>query len=154
MARLIVQGDNRAKSRTVRLANNLNLQNVHFVNRMPQEKLNQLYNESALTVFPSIWEETIGLIWVESLSVGTPVVASATGSIPELLKYGGVLVPPRDHTKMAEAIVDLLLSPSRRQKLAEEGFNYVRKNFRPERAGQDFASIYYQLELRSDEEDA
>jgi glycosyltransferase involved in cell wall biosynthesis len=151
-ANLIIQGDTRCRARTARLIQNLDLQNVQMVNRMPQEKLNQLYNESSLTVFPSFWEETIGLIWVESLSVGTPVVASATGSIPELLKYGGILVPPRDHVKMAEAIVSLLLSPNRRNKLANEGFNYVRSKFKPERAGQDFANIYYQLQLKGEKD--
>jgi glycosyltransferase involved in cell wall biosynthesis len=146
MANLIVQGDQRCVNETTTLATNLGLLNVSFINHVQQDNLRTLYNESALTVFPSIWEETIGLIWIESLACGTPVICSNVGSMSELLKKGGEMFEPRNHVELAEKIVDLLLSPSKRNVYAKEGFEYVQGKFKPERAADDFIKLYYRLE--------
>jgi len=148
MAKLIAQGDTRCKNETIGLAKKLKLVNVSLIETVPQEHLKRLYIESAVTVFPSIWEETIGLIWVESLASGTPVICSRTGSIPELLKYGGETFEPRNHVELAETIIDFLLSPSKRNAYAQEGYRYVHQAFKPERAAEDFMKIYTALELK------
>jgi len=150
MAHLVAQGDYRSLDLVVNLAKSLNLMNVHFVERMPPESLRGTYNESAIVVFPSIWEETVGLIWLEALACGTPVICSRTGSIPELLKYGGEMFEPRNHVELAEKIVDMLLLPKKRYKMAKEGYDYVRRNFDSRRAGDDFTKLYYELDLRND----
>jgi glycosyltransferase involved in cell wall biosynthesis len=146
MANLIAQGDQRCVNETTTLATNLGLLNVSFINHVQQDNLRTLYNESALTVFPSIWEETIGLIWIESLACGTPVICSNVGSMSELLKKGGEMFEPRDHVELAEKIVDMLLSPSKRNTYAKEGYEYVQGKFKPERAADDFIKLYYRLE--------
>ncbi len=148
MSNLIAQGDARCKNETIGLAKKLKLTNVSLIETVPQEHLKRLYIESAITVFPSIWEETIGLIWVESLACGTPVICSHTGSIPELLKYGGETFEPRNHVELAETIIDFLLSPSKRNAYAQEGHRYVHQAFSPERAAEDFMKIYTALELK------
>ena len=148
MARLIAIGDDRSAGTTVDLAKKLELQGVSFLKRVEQEKLKIIYNESAVTIFPSIWEETIGLIWIESLACGTPVIASATGSIPELMKEGGITFEPRNHVELAEKLLDLLLSPSKINVLAQKGFKYVTTNFSPNRAALDFSMMYYELEAK------
>ena len=59
----------------------------------------------------------------EAIALGIPVVASSVAGIPELLDYGrcGVLVPPRDVQRLADAIAGLLGDPVRRVQLAEHG---------------------------------
>lgn len=56
------------------------------------------YQSSKLLLFPIQWEEPFGLVLIESLSCGTPVVAYARGSVPEIIKDGetGFLVNPSD----------------------------------------------------------
>ena len=147
MANLLAQGDSRVLDETINYSKNHKVQNVQLIEHVPQERLRELYSESAITVFPSIWEETIGLIWVESLACGTPVICSRTGSIPELLKFGGETFEPRDDVELAERIIDILLSPSKQRKYAQEGYDYVKKNFSPIRAGDDFLKIYTKLEV-------
>lgn len=144
-ANLVSIGDQRCLAETIALSKKLKLQNVNMIGHMPQEQLRNLYTESTVTVFPSIWEETIGLTWIESLACGTPVICSKTGSIPELLKYGGELFEPRDHLELAERIMDMLMNVSKRVKLAKEGVKYVNSAFQPERAAKDFTNIYYEL---------
>ena len=149
---LIAQGDARCRNQTIQLAKKLKVTNVNLIETVKQEQLKVLYNESAVVVFPSFWEETIGLIWVESLACGTPVICSHTGSIPELLQYGGETFPPRDHVALAEKIIKFLLSPSLRTKYGIEGHRYVHQNFTPARAAEDFMRIYDKLEMMSYEQ--
>ncbi|PPI20433.1 colanic acid exporter [Rathayibacter sp. AY1B1] len=64
-------------------------------------------------LYPCRWEEPFGMVLVDAMSVGTPVVAPARGGIPEIIDDGvdGRLLPPdADDQEFAEAIVGLALS--------------------------------------------
>src|SRR5262249_40268013 len=71
-----------------------------------------------LVVLPSV-AEAFGIVLTEALYLGTPVVASNVGGIPEIVTDGidGVLVPPADSDALAGAIATLLQDPERRQRL-------------------------------------
>ncbi|HEX6209958.1 MAG TPA: glycogen synthase [Methylomirabilota bacterium] len=62
---------------------------------LPKEKVIALYTHAAIFVCPSIYEP-FGIINLEAMACGTPVVASAVGGIPEIVDHGatGLLVPP------------------------------------------------------------
>ncbi len=82
--------------------------------------------EAALVVVPSR-AEALGLVNIESLAVGTPVVASRVGGIGDAVRDGldGLLVPPDDPAALAEAIGRLLADPATRQRMghaARQGF--------------------------------
>ncbi|MGY1735085.1 glycosyltransferase family 4 protein [Geodermatophilus sp. SYSU D00684] len=73
-----------------------------------------------LVVLPSRWEAR-SLTAQEALRAGTPLVATRTGGLPELLGDGAVLVPPGDAAALAGAVADLLADPARAAALAEAG---------------------------------
>jgi glycosyltransferase involved in cell wall biosynthesis len=66
----------------------------------------ELLSGARLLLFPIQWEEPFGLVMTEALACGTPVVASAMGSAPEIVKDGevGILRPPYRWDEMVEAI--------------------------------------------------
>lgn len=66
-----------------------------------RKKLVKEYQESKLFLFPLKWEEPFGFTVVEAMACGTPVVAYARGSMPEIIKDGetGFLVNPDDETR-------------------------------------------------------
>lgn len=72
-------------------------------------------------VVPSVWPETFGLVAVEALEAGAPVVASAVGALPEIVDDGvtGRLVPPGDPAALAEALHGVLDGPAARGAWAE-----------------------------------
>jgi glycosyltransferase involved in cell wall biosynthesis len=73
-----------------------------------------------LAVLPSRWEAR-SLTAQEALRAGTPLVATRTGGLPELLGYGAVLVPVGDAAALADAVTGLLDDPARARSLAEAG---------------------------------
>jgi glycosyltransferase involved in cell wall biosynthesis len=72
-------------------------------------------------------QEGFGLVAVEAMAVGTPVVAYASGAVPEVLGECGVLVPPRDVAGLAEGIDRVLTDERLRARLAECGRRRARE---------------------------
>ena len=73
---------------------------------VPHGRLPEVYNAADAVVFPSEWEEPFGLVVVEALSCGTPVIATGVGGIPEVLaRYPPwLIVPPKDAVALAVAM--------------------------------------------------
>lgn len=90
-----------------------------FAGLAPMDRVLSYMADAALTVVPSR-DEAYGLVNIESLSVGTPVVASAVGGITEIVRHGveGMLVPPDDPPALARAIHDVLCTPGVRDGMA------------------------------------
>ncbi len=67
---------------------------VHFLGALPQQELPEVYNAADVTVVPS-YHESFGLVAVESLACGTPVVATRAGGLTTIVRHGetGYLVP-------------------------------------------------------------
>ena len=83
----------------------LGLQNVYFLGHQPQPKVARIYNAADVSVVPSR-EEPFGLVAVEALACGTPVVATDKGGLPDFINDSvGALVPVEDHSALAEAII-------------------------------------------------
>lgn len=74
-------------------------------------------------------KEGLGSSLLDAQALGIPVVACASGGIPEIVIHGknGLLVPPQDSSRLAEAILQLVKNPSLRQKLGEMGAEMVKK---------------------------
>ncbi|MFY9382034.1 MAG: glycosyltransferase family 1 protein, partial [Eubacteriales bacterium] len=83
---------------------------VHLVGHVDQERLQKLYKEAVLFVFPSKYEG-FGFPCLEAMASGTPVIASNVTSIPEVVGKDGRLVEPDDIDGLARAIVEMLQDP-------------------------------------------
>ena len=115
-----------------RLADSLGLEDtVVFLGRQTQDEVARLMRESALLVLPSR-AESFGAVLVEALASGTPVVATRSGGPEDIVQDGvGLLVPPRDPAKLAEAILEVLarrgsFEPERLRRYALARFSWER----------------------------
>ncbi len=90
------------------------------------DHLPYFYRAAQLFVYPSFYEG-FGLPPLEAMACGTPVIASNTSSIPEVVGDGACLVNPFDTVSMAEHIYRLLNDEEARLELAEKGRQQVKK---------------------------
>ena len=99
------------------------------------EKVELLQNARA-TLFPIEWEEPFGLVMIESMACGTPVIATRWGAVPEVIEHGrsGIIVD--DYRQMAAALEEAdALEPLELRR-------YVEEEFSPQRMVRDYVEAY------------
>ena len=101
---------------------------------------------SDLLILPSV-AEAFGLVLAEALFLGTPVVATKVGGIPEIVSDGldGILVPPADSDALADAIMELLNNDERRQRMAGAGRQKILTKFGFEEMVRSYEILYAHL---------
>jgi L-malate glycosyltransferase len=88
--------------------------------------------------------EGLGTSLLDAMACSRPIVATRAGGIPEVVEDGvtGLLVPPRDHKAMADAIVTLIEDRARRLAMGDAGFARVTARFTVERMVAGTAAVY------------
>ena len=101
-----------------------------FRGSVPHEEVIRRMSCAKLTVTPSR-SEAFGLVNIESMAVGTPVVASRVGGITEIIHDGvdGFLVPPEDAHALADKILTLLKDPALCERMGENARNSFLREF-------------------------
>ena len=108
------------------LVRDLGLQaRVRWLGRVPSEELPTLFARAAAVVYPSLYEG-FGFPPLEAMAVGTPVVASDRGSLPEVLGDGALLVDPTDRRALGQALEAVLSRPEVRERLRTAGTKRAR----------------------------
>ena len=96
---------------------------------VPDRELEALIDQADVVVFPYV-EASQSAAVISAMSRGRPVVASAVGGIPEVIRDGvdGYLVPPGDVKSLAEKIIQVLNDPRRRE-VGRQAYQRVHQNF-------------------------
>ncbi|MEM2057251.1 MAG: glycosyltransferase [Thermoproteota archaeon] len=107
--RLILIGEGPQYRELKQIVENLEIgERVVFLGFQPQEQVRSWLQRAKVLILPSL-EEGQGVVLLEAMACGTPVIASQVGGIPEIVTDEvGVLVPPADPIALAEAIVSIL----------------------------------------------
>jgi glycosyltransferase involved in cell wall biosynthesis len=94
---------------------------VRLLVNWPNDAVREAQRRCLALIAPSVWPEPFGLVILETLAAGRPVVASRIGGISEFVADGenGLLVPPGDSLELAAALRRLLQDSELRQRLAE-----------------------------------
>jgi len=106
---------------------------------VPHDDLVAVYNLAEVVAFPSFYE-SFGLISLEAMACGCPVVVSRTGGAPEAAGDAGCYVDPADEVSIADAILRVLTDARLRQDLIEKGFRNV-KCFSWEKAARETLDV-------------
>jgi L-malate glycosyltransferase len=88
--------------------------------------------------------EGLGTSLLDAMALAKPTVASDTGGIPEVVADGvtGLLVPPRDHRALANAISSLLKDRDRRERMGQAGLERVKRLFSADRMVEKTLEVY------------
>ena len=98
-------------------------------------------------VLASTMPEPFGQILVEAMAAGKPVIATDAGGVPEIINDSqiGLLVPPGDEDRLAEAICGMLSHPEQTAEMARRGRERAAERFTIERTVQDVEAVYTQI---------
>jgi glycosyltransferase involved in cell wall biosynthesis len=109
---------------------------IEYVGEVSHGEKVELLQHARATLFPIEWEEPFGLVMIESMACGTPVIATRWGSVPEVLDHGrtGVIVDDWRNTAAALEEADRLDPAELRRD--------VEQHFSPERMVADYVAAY------------
>jgi len=98
-------------------------EDIHFRGEVDHETKVELYRRARCTLFPIQWPEPFGLVMIESLACGTPVIAFRHGSVPEVIEHGrtGFVVDTVDEMVAAAERIDDI-DPAECRRAVEERF--------------------------------
>jgi len=143
--RLIVVGAGRF-DRYERAVRNAGLRDVVFRSYVPMAELPRYHHSAHLFVAPNTGFESQGIVLLEAMAAGLPLVASNIDGFAGVVTHGveGLLVQPEDPRALAAAIVALLRDPGRREAMALRGRERA-QHFRWDRVSQRVLSYYERL---------
>ncbi len=146
--KLVMDTDGPSLPALKRLAGKLGLkEKVEFPGWLNPVAHEDLYRKSSLVVVPSVWPEPFGLVGIEAMSFGKPVIAFRVGGIPDWLENGknGFLIEPYDTKQMAEKISFLLQQPEKAAQFGVAGREAAAHKFNSELHIKRLLNIYGQL---------
>jgi glycosyltransferase involved in cell wall biosynthesis len=114
----------------------LGLHGMEYLGEVPHGTKVELLQDARATLFPIEWEEPFGLVMIESMACGTPVIATRWGAVPEVIEHGrsGIIVD--NYRQMAAALEQAdAIDPM-------ECRRYVEESFSAERMVQDYVAAY------------
>src|SRR5262249_13618208 len=121
--RFIIAGDGKLRPKFEQYVAEKGWRDVHFLGRVPAERLPALYRSAHVFCAPNTGGESQGVVLLEALASGAPVVASDIAGFRSVIRnrLDGLLVPPKQHEELAWAVSYLLGDAAARRRLAEAG---------------------------------
>jgi glycosyltransferase involved in cell wall biosynthesis len=114
---------------------------VTFTGALPESELIERYQNATVLVHPALYE-AFGMTLVESMSCGTPVIATHVGGIPEVLGDDGVFIKPGNVENTAKTIMKILGNEKKRSRMAIDGRKRAERLFSWETVSENLSRIY------------
>jgi glycosyltransferase involved in cell wall biosynthesis len=115
---------------------------VEYIGEIGDERKSQFLGGADALLFPIDWPEPFGLVMIEAMACGTPVIAYPLGSVPEIIRDGinGYIVPDLDSAVQAVKKVNEL----DRKKVRK----YFEQHFTADRMAKEYVAVYERLASR------
>ena len=124
-----IAGEDKAEPAMRMLCNQAGVsKHFHFWGWQSQSDLKKLYSQADIFVMPSL-TEAFGMVFLEAMAAGLPVIGTRVGGVPEIIVDGsnGILVDPGKINELGETIVQLLGNQKLRKKLCLAGFTTAQR---------------------------
>ena len=122
---------------------------VRIIGGMEYGRLHELHRLADLFVLPSVpspsWEEQFGMVLIEAMACGKPVISTISGAIPEVVGDVGILVPAMDAAALADAMGRLLSDADLRRDLGRRARARAEACFDASEFARRLEAIYLKL---------
>lgn len=98
-------------------------ENVRVLKNWPNNAVMEAWRRSSIALVPSVWAEPFGIVVLEAMATGRPVIASRIGALSDIVLDGetGLLVTPDSATELSQAIERLVGDPALREQMGQAG---------------------------------
>ncbi len=119
---------------------------VKFIGFVDDAGRNRLLSEAAVAVFPSLYEP-FGIVALEAMAAGTPVLVSDIGGLGEIISHGidGLKAPPGRPDLLARYVLELLDHPALAEKLGRKAYGKVLSRYDWSRIAAETSGVYLEL---------
>lgn len=113
---------------------------------VPYTKMKKIYSKARALLFPIQWEEAFGLVMIEAMACGTPVVAFDKGSVPEIIKHKKTGFIVKDEQEMTKAVKKIYSMPNNEYMAMRRACReHVEINFSVEKMVDNYEKLYYNI---------
>ena len=142
--RAVVVGEGIERARLQATIENLELgEHVELIGSVDQDRLCRLWTEASFFALPTRYEG-FGIVLIEAMAAGLPIVTTTVGAVPDVVGEAAVLVPPDSPHACAEAILMLSRNPVMARSLADAAVARVSTRYRWAELGPQYAAVYEQ----------
>ena len=130
--KLIIAGNGPAKDDLIQLTEKLGIQkNVDFLGWVNPDEIPNIINRSSIVIVPSRWKEAFGLVALQAMQLGRPVIAANSGGLPEIIKHNsnGILVEKENPEAIVNAVIYLIENKEKAEYLGLKGKETVHTKF-------------------------
>jgi len=139
---LVMIGDGELYTEVEKEISKLNLSNyVRLFRHVDNQMLEMLYDAADVFVLPSV-NEAFGMVLLEAMASGLPLIVSNSGACPEVVGNAGILFNPGNYSELAEKILCLSQEKELLRKLGEAGMKRVRETFSWEDKIDQYLKLY------------
>lgn len=147
--KLKIIGQGSLKDKIERMIKKDGLENLVTIEPKSYEEMPKVYQRADILVVPSkrikTWEEQYGMVLVEGMASGLPIVAYDTGAISEVLDDVGLLVKEGDIDGLTGAIIRLIKDENLRKKLGRMGRKRAEEKFDRKKTAKKIQKIYQEV---------
>lgn len=120
-----------------------------FMESYPYHRMHEMFNMADIFVLPSIsartWKEQFGMVLIEAMACGLPVISTCSGSIPEVVGDAGILVQPNDPRGLYQAIKGLLNNGEHRMELGKKGMERAIREYDANKIATKIGQLFEEL---------
>ncbi len=130
------------------MAPSIEQKHVKYLGHVAYQKVGEQYRRARALIFPVQWDEPFGLVMIEAMACGTPVVAFRRGSVPEIVKDGktGFICPPDDIDCMVKKIKEIYEMPEEKYRTMRRACRkHVEENFTVEKMVDGYEKVYQKV---------
>jgi glycosyltransferase involved in cell wall biosynthesis len=147
--RLMFVGDGSEKTKLEKETQRLSM-NDKVIFPGVRDDMERIYAAMDVFILPSTCREAFGMVLIEAMAMGKPVIATPVGGIPEIVndEVNGILVPPHNPDAIAQAIARYIEDGTFSKKIAREGRKLIEQKFSDKAMGDSFENVLMNLEKK------
>lgn len=146
----LIVGSGEEKAALTEMISRLDLdREIRLLSDYPYNLIPEVHSLADIFILPSVplrhWREQYGMVLIEAMAMGKPIVTTYSGSIPEVVEDAGLLVPPADHLGLSQAIKHLIENPDARIEIGRKARWIAERKYDAIKVSDKIHGIYQSL---------